>query len=263
MERRVLPVVGEPVGDPKVYGEDRVFVYIGMKDKPDQEMQSSVSSLREAGQPVITILLDDLLDLGQEFFRWEIATATAGSILEINAFDQPNVQESKDNTNRLLAWVRAKGKLPEEKPSLVKDPLKTYFKETAATIPAALKKFLTQAHPGDYLALMAYIAETPATQRAFQDIRRLLQERLNLTTTLGYGPRFLHSTGQLHKGDAGNGLFIQITAGHTQDIAIPDEAGTFTSNTARASRTARDTSTGSTSDAAAATSWPRQASRTG
>ncbi len=172
----ILPVAGEPMGKPADYGDDRIFVYFRMKDATDKVLERSVADLRETGQPLITIILDDVLDLGQEFFRWEIATATAGAILGINAFNQPNVQESKDNTNRLLAVVRTKGKLPEEKPTLVKDPLKLYFKETASTVPAILKQFLVQSRPGDYLALMAYITEDPANQQALQDIRSMLQE---------------------------------------------------------------------------------------
>ena len=181
----------------------------------------------KAGQPVITIFLDDLLDLGQEFFRWEIATATAGAILGINAFNQPNVQESKDNTNRLLAVVRDQGKLPDEKPSLIKAPLKIYFDEKATTIPEALIQFLAQARSGDYLALMAYIAENPANDEALQDIRKLLQDRLHITTTLGYGPRFLHSTGQFHKGGPNTGLFLQLTADDVEDVALPGAPYTF------------------------------------
>jgi glucose-6-phosphate isomerase len=223
----LLPVANEPMGAPEVYGKDRVFVYIRMKNTTDKTLDRRVAALSEAGQPVITITLDDLLDLGQEFFRWEIATATAGALLGINPFDQPNVQESKDNTNRLLAMVRAKGSLPEEKASLVKRPIRLYFKETATTVPATLKQFLAQARPGSYLALMAYIAETPANQRALQDIRRLLQERLHLTTTLGYGPRFLHSTGQFQKGGPNTGLFLQLTAEDARDIPIPGAPYTF------------------------------------
>jgi hypothetical protein len=223
----LLPVAGEPIGEPTVYGEDRVFVFIRMKDKPDKNLVSSVSTLREAGQPVITIFLDDLLDLGQEFFRWEIATATAGAILGINAFNQPNVQESKDNTNRLLAMVRAQGKFPEEKPSLTKGPLKLYFDKKAATVPDALKQFLDQAHPGGYLALMAYIPENAANDEALQDIRNLLQDYLHMTTTLGYGPRFLHSTGQFHKGGPNTGLFLQLTADDVEDVPIPGAPYTF------------------------------------
>jgi hypothetical protein len=198
-----------------------------MKDAVDDVLERGVTSLRDAGQPVIAIYLDDLLDLGQEFFRWEIATATAGAILGIDAFDQPNVQESKDNTNRLLAVVRDRGKLPEEEPSLTKDPLKLYIDEKATTVPETLKRFLAQARSGDYVALMAYLAENPANQRALQEIRILLRDRLHTATTLGYGPRFLHSTGQFHKGGPNTGLFLQLTADDVEDVPIPGAAYTF------------------------------------
>ena len=223
----LLPVAGEHLGAPNIYGEDRVFIYIRMKDTVDDVLERGVSALREAGEPVITIYLDDLLDLAQEFFRWEIATATAGAILGINAFDQPNVQESKDNTNRLLAVVRNQGKLPEENPSLIKDPLKLYFKEKAATVSNTLKQFLDQAGPGDYLALMAYISENRANDELLQEIRVMLQNDLHIPTTLGYGPRFLHSTGQFHKGGPNTGLFLQLTADDMEDVPIPGTSYTF------------------------------------
>jgi transaldolase/glucose-6-phosphate isomerase len=224
----LLPVAGEPLGEPSVYGEDRIFVHIRMKDAPDKALERGVSSLHEAGQPVITIYLDDLLDLGQEFIRWEFATATIGAILGINAFDQPNVQESKDNTNRLLAIVRDRGKLPEEKPSLIKDPLKLYFDEKATTVPEMLKRFLAQARSGDYLAVMAYIFEnSAANDEALQDIRLLLRDHLHIATTVGYGPRFLHSTGQFHKGGPNTGLFLQLTSNDVEDVPIPGAPYTF------------------------------------
>jgi transaldolase / glucose-6-phosphate isomerase len=223
----LLPVAGEPLGEPGVYGEDRIFIYIRIRDTVDDALERGVSALREAGQPVFTIHLDSLLDLGQEFFRWEIATATAGAILGINAFDQPNVQESKDNTNRLLTMVRNQGKLPEEKPTLTKDPLKLYFDEKNATVTDTLKQFLDQARPGDYLALMAYISENPATDKSLQDIRVVLQSHLHIPTTLGYGPRFLHSTGQFHKGGPNIGLFLQLTADDSEDVVIPETPYTF------------------------------------
>jgi glucose-6-phosphate isomerase len=223
----LLPLTGEPLGEPAVYGEDRVFIYMRMKDIVDDALERGVSALRESGQPVITISLDDLLDLGQEFFRWEIATATAGAILGINAFDQPNVQESKENTNRLLTVVRNQGKLPEEKPSLIQDPLKLYFDEKAATIPEVLRRFLARARPGDYLALMTYVNETPAADNLLQEIRTMVQNHLHIPTTIGYGPRFLHSTGQFHKGGPNTGLFLQMTSDDLQDIPIPGAPYTF------------------------------------
>jgi len=223
----LLPVAGEPIGQPGDYGQDRVFVYIRMKDKVDQELEKSVAALGEAGQPVIKIYMDDMLDLGQEFFRWEIATAAAGAILGINAFDQPNVQESKDNTNRLLAIADKEGKLPVEKPSLVKAPLTLYFQESASTVDETLCRFLAQAQPVDYVSIMAYIEENAATQQTLQDFRKMMQDRLHITTTLGYGPRFLHSTGQFHKGGPNTGLFLQLTAGAREDIPIPGAGYTF------------------------------------
>jgi len=223
----LLPVAGEPLGKPSEYGPDRIFVYICMKDTTDKELEHEVSSLRDAGQPMITITLNDRLDLGEEFFRWEFATATAGSILGINAFNQPNVQESKDNTNRLLAIVREQGKLPDEKPSLIKEPLRLYFDEKAASVAETLKQFLAQAHPGDYLALMAYINEDSTNDKALQEIRVLMQDHLHIPTTLGYGPRFLHSTGQFHKGGPNTGLFLQLTATDNEDVPIPGEPYTF------------------------------------
>ena len=223
----LLPVAGEPLGNPTAYGDDRVFVHIRMKDTADNVLEGVASSLRQVGQTIITIDLDDPLDLGQEFFRWEIAIATAGAILGINAFNQPNVQESKDNTNRLLATVRDKGELPDEKPSLIEAPLKLYFDERSATVSETLKQFLAQTHSGDYLALMAYIIENPANDKALQDIRSMLQDHLHIPTTLGYGPRFLHSTGQFHKGGPNTGLFLQLTADDIKDVPIPGAPYTF------------------------------------
>ena len=223
----LLPVAGEPLGRPDQYEQDRVFIYIRMTDKADEALEKAVAALNDAGQPVIEIHLDDLLDLGQEFFRWEIATATAGAVLGIDAFDQPNVQESKDNTNHLLAQVRSEGSLPEEKPSLVKEPLTLYLQEPASNIDDALCQFLTRASPEDYVAIMAYIEENADHQETLQDIRRMLQEYLHATTTLGYGPRFLHSTGQFHKGGPNTGLFLQLTAQPDEDIPIPAAGYTF------------------------------------
>jgi len=223
----LLPVAGEPLGTPDVYGSDRLFIHISMKNESDLHLEQTVSSLKKAGQPVVSILLNDKLDLGEEFFHWEFATATAGSILGINAFNQPNVQESKDNTNRLLEIVRKQGKLPDENPSLVKDPLKLFFKEKGETVAETLKLFLAQAGSGDYIALMAYFIDNPANNKVLQEIRELLQNYLHLATTLGYGPRFLHSTGQFHKGGPNTGLFLQLTATDIKDVQIPGEPFTF------------------------------------
>jgi hypothetical protein len=223
----VLPVAGEPLGTPAAYGQDRFFAYLRLKDERDEKLEHGVAALRDAGQPVVTIDMDDLLDVGQEFFRWEIAVATAGSILGINAFNQPNVQESKDNTNRLLDVLREEGQLPKAKPDLVEPPLQVYAEETAATVDGTLKQFLRAAHPGDYVALLAYLTESGDTNRSLQGIRLHLRDSLGLATTVGYGPRFLHSTGQLHKGGPNTGLFLQLTADAPEDVPIPGQPYTF------------------------------------
>jgi transaldolase/glucose-6-phosphate isomerase len=223
----LLPVALEPAGDPAVYGDDRFFAYVRLKGEREQNLEDRVAALRRAGQPVVTIQMDDRLDLGQEFFRWEIATATAGAILRINAFNQPNVQESKDNTNRLLDMVRGRGQLPEEEPALVEGALSLYADDAAPTVAETLAHFLAQAGSGDYVALMAYLTETPAIDQALQAIRLKLRDRLKLATTLGYGPRFLHSTGQFHKGGPNTGLFLQLTADDTEDADVPGEPYSF------------------------------------
>lgn len=223
----LLPVAGEEIGKPGVYGKDRFFIHFHLKGEMDETLESAVEALRKAGHPVATITMDDLMDLGDEFFRWEIATATAGSILGINAFDQPNVQESKDNTKRLLQTVREEGRLPESKPDLIERPLSLYAEEVDSTVARTLAEFLEQAKSGDYLALMAYLTEKPESDQLLQSIRLRLRDSLHLATTLGYGPRFLHSTGQYHKGGPNNGLFIQLTADDDADPDVRDEPYTF------------------------------------
>jgi transaldolase/glucose-6-phosphate isomerase len=223
----LLPVAGEPIADPHKYGDDRLFVYLRPESDVDGALDRGVLALQKAGQPVVTIQMGDRLDLGQEFFRWEIATVTAGAILGINAFNQPNVQESKDNTNRLLSAVQEKGQLPEEEPALVDKPLSFYAEDVASTASETLAQFLAEARPGDYVALMAYLTETSETQQSFQAIRRRLRDELRLATTLGYGPRFLHSTGQFHKGGPNTGLFLQLTAEDAEDIPVPGKVYSF------------------------------------
>src|SRR5450759_4081104 len=191
----IVPVEGEPVGKPAVYGEDRLFVYIRMESDPANR---AVTALEKAGMPVVTLTMRDKLDLGGEFLRWEIATAIAGSILRIDAFDQPNVQESKDNTKKVLAEYKAKGKLPKADSS------------AASKSRVGLKALLEKAKPGAYFAIMAYATRTPAADTAIAAIRTAVRDRKNIATTAGYGPRFLHSTGQLHKGGPKIGLFLQV-----------------------------------------------------
>jgi hypothetical protein len=208
----IVPVEGEPVGKPAVYGDDRLFVYIRLdSDGPNR----AVAALEKAGQPVVTLTLRDKLDMGGEFLRWEIATAIAGSILGIDAFDQPNVQESKDNTKKVLAKFRSTGKLPPADSVL------------AARSRSGLKALLGRAKPGAYFAIMAYTTRTPGSEAAIAAIRTAVRDNTKIATTAGYGPRFLHSTGQLHKGGPKTGLFLQIVQQDTSDVQIPGQPFSF------------------------------------
>ncbi len=222
-----LPVAGELPGDPSIYGNDRTFVYFKLENGKDKLLEEKISALTVSGLPVITIHLKDLLDLGQEFLRWEIATATAGSVLGINPFDQPNVQESKDNTNRLLKHVQQEGKLPEEKPTLVDGPLQFFSNRGDSDAKGLLANLLGTVRQGDYVSIQAYLTEDAAIDSSLQDLRILMRNRLHIATTLGYGPRFLHSTGQYHKGGPNNGLFLQLTAEEPEDAQVPGRPYSF------------------------------------
>jgi len=208
----IVLVEGEPVGAAASYGKDRLFVYLRLNKKYD----SVVDALERSGQPVIRIDLRDAYDLGGEFLRWEIATAVAGLSLDIDPFDQPNVQESKDNTKRLLA--------PSAETWPPAEPTVPVARRDAAT---RLRAHLKLAKPGDYVALTAYVARTPKTDRALRAIRAAVRDKYKVATTVGYGPRFLHSTGQLHKGGADNIVCIQFVAESASDESIPGEAFTF------------------------------------
>lgn len=205
----ILPVVGEPLGRAEVYGADRLFVHVQMRGDEDDE--EALRALEAAGHPVVRLQLHDTYDLGRQFLLWEIAVAVAGHRLGINPFDQPNVEAAKVLARRVVADYRESGRLAAG--------------EAAPPDPAVLAKFLSGGRAGDYIALQAYVQPTPLTDAALQTLRVALRDRYRLATTVGYGPRFLHSTGQLHKGDAGRGLFVQITADDRRDAPIPDEAG--------------------------------------
>lgn len=225
----LLPVAGEPLGPPSFYSQDRVFVQLQLDDAPDERTARSVAALGDAGQPVIAIQLGDRMDVAQEFFRWEVATATAGAIIGINPFDQPNVQESKDNTNQLLGQVKDGNTLPEDQPDLIEAPfaLSLSSGEPESTLARTLVRFLRQHREGDYLALLAYLSETDAIESLLNDIRFGLQQKFRAPVTAGYGPRYLHSTGQYHKGGPDKGLFIQLTCDDFQDLDIPDRPYSF------------------------------------
>jgi transaldolase / glucose-6-phosphate isomerase len=228
----IVPVAGEPLGPPSVYGDDRLFVSIAV-GKLDSETEVKLRALEAAGHPVIYRTLTDLYDLGEEFFLWEIATAFAGYRLGINPFDQPNVQESKDATKELLEKFATEGKLNEQ-PVLASDGTLTVHADdkTVTALPSssvldALHAHLARAGAGDYIALLDYIEETPENESIIQQMRTHLRDTTRCATTTGYGPRFLHSTGQLHKGGPDTGVFIQVTAPDRTDLPIPNQPYTF------------------------------------
>jgi len=219
--RGILPVVGEPLGSPEVYGNDRLFIYLQLEG--DTTNDAELLALEKAGHPVVRIRVLDLYDLGRQFFVWEMAIAIAGYIIGINPFDQPNVEMAKMLAKQIVADYAEKGALPSENKSLQSSGISVYGSVNANTPGDALTSFLKQAEQDAYLALQAYINPTTETYRALQTLRVLLRKQSKLATTLGYGPSFLHSTGQLHKGDAGHGLFLQFTSEHRQDTPIPNE----------------------------------------
>ena len=205
----IIPVAGEPLTSPNHYGGDRLFVYLRLDGDNNDESDRAVQAIRESGQPLVRLNLMDKYDVGAEFFRWEMATAVAGSILGINPFDQPNVQAAKDMTDSVLGQFERSGELPPMEAS------------------SSLGDLLSQGGPGDYLVIMAYIRQTPQVDQALDDLRRKVTARHGIATTMGYGPRFLHSTGQLHKGGPGSGLFLQLTGEHAHDLTIPGAPYTF------------------------------------
>ena len=221
----MLPVDREPAGAVAAYGDDRAFVYLRLSQEPDRAQDELVQHLAAAGQPVITLELEEVGELGGEFFRWEVATAVAGEILGIDPFDQPNVQESKDNTKRLLEEYEKAGRLPEE--AAGPDGAPTSLPVGDAALPAALRALLGQAQAGDYVALQAYVCPGEAVWAELQRARSLVRDRLRLATTLGYGPRYLHSTGQYHKGGPNRGVFLQLVGHDPVDAAIPGRPYTF------------------------------------
>lgn len=226
----IVPIAGEPLGDTKVYGNDRVFVYIGLSGTNGTNYEAHLQALEQAGHPVLHHVLNSPLDLGEEFFLWEFATPIAGALIGINPFDQPNVQESKDNTKRILKEYVDTGKisrLPEiasaSGVSVLTDDNNRKELNGVSTPEAAIAAHLARVQKGDYFAITQYIEETPEIESLIQQIRTGVRDKLCVATTTGYGPRFLHSTGQLHKGGPGSGVFLQIISGDKKDVPLPGE----------------------------------------
>ncbi|HET9393442.1 MAG TPA: bifunctional transaldolase/phosoglucose isomerase [Candidatus Rubrimentiphilum sp.] len=233
MGKGILPVEGEPLGSPQDYGNDRVFVYVGAS-LPDQpaEIENKLRALESAGHPVIRLAMNDTYDVGEQFYLWEIATAAAGSILQIDAFDQPNVQESKDNTKALLKQFAASGKFDEPTPAVSTETMDISFLSGSESIhahdpAAALAGVFGQVGAGDYVAFCAYIARDAKHAQLLEEMRLKVRDARKCATTVGFGPRFLHSTGQEHKGGPPTGVFVQITADSPDDMPIPGMGVSF------------------------------------
>ncbi len=209
----IIPVAGESPElfgrSPDVYGHDRLFIYLRLDGDDNRTSDAAMLTVQSAGQPVIRLELADRYDLGAEFFRWELSTAVAGSYLGINPFDQPNVQQAKDMTEKVLARFDSTGNRPTMEDS------------------GSLQQLLAAAAGGDYLAIMTYLHQTSQVDQSLNALRRKITDKYGIAVTIGYGPRFLHSTGQLHKGGPGSGLFLQLTAGHNPDLPIPGTNYTF------------------------------------
>lgn len=235
--RGIVPVDAEPLEAPESYGKDRLFVYVHLTKDQDPTNEAKLAELEKAGHPVVRIEVPSIDHIGAEFLRWEFATATAGHILKINPFDQPNVQESKDFTKKFLAEYDEKGVLPQADQLLFEGAgIKVFAdnankealaKSGAKDLTGWLKAHLGRLGAGDYFAQNVYIEHNEAHTRALQSVRELVLDKRHVATTLGFGPRFLHSTGQLHKGGPNSGVFLQITSDDAQDVPIPGDKYTF------------------------------------
>lgn len=234
----IIPIDGEAVGIPQVYGRDRLFVYVRDLGAPDAAQDKAVDALERAGHPVVRLLVEHPLDLGGEFFRWEIATAVAGSVLKIHPFDQPDVEASKIATRGLTEEFEKKGSLPAETPFFAEDGIELYadqrnadeLRRRAGRDPSLAELFgahLARPAAGDYFAILAYLPMTAENERTLSDLRAMVRDNVRVATAVGFGPRFLHSTGQAYKGGPNSGVFLQLTCEHARDLAIPGRKATF------------------------------------
>jgi transaldolase / glucose-6-phosphate isomerase len=235
--RGLIPIAGEPLGGPEVYGADRVFVYVRHSGSAERGQDDTIAALERAGQPVVRIEIADTGLLGQEFYRWEIATAVAGAVLGINAFDQPDVEASKVATRELTDAIEKRGALPAETPVFRANGIALFTDEGNAgalrqagansTLESWLQAHLSRLHPGDYFAALAYVERNPTTIAALEQVRTAVRDRKHVATCAEFGPRFLHSTGQAYKGGPNTGVFLQITADAGDDLAVPGRKATF------------------------------------
>ncbi|HXL21479.1 MAG TPA: bifunctional transaldolase/phosoglucose isomerase [Candidatus Dormibacteraeota bacterium] len=230
----IIPVDREKLGKPAVYGSDRVFAYLRLASKPNKAQDDAVAALEKAGHPVVRISLPNIYALGQEMFRWEIATAVAGSVIGINTFNQPDVEASKIETRKLTTEYEASGHLPPESPFFEGSGVKLYADEKnaaalqgGAKLVDVLKAHLRRIKPNDYFAVLGYVLMDAANEKTLQEIRHKVRDTKKVATCLGFGPRFLHSTGQAYKGGPNSGVFLQITCDDAKDLPVPGQKFTF------------------------------------
>jgi transaldolase/glucose-6-phosphate isomerase len=230
----IIPVDRERLAKPATYGSDRVFAYLRLASKPNKAQDAAVAALEKSGHPVVRITLPNTHTLGQEFFRWEIATAVAGSLIGINAFNQPDVEASKIETKKLTSQYETTGSLPPESPFFEEKGIKLFADEKnaaalqgSAKLADVLKLHLSRLGAGDYFAVLGYITMNPANEKLLQGIRHAVRDKKKVATVLGFGPRFLHSTGQAYKGGPNSGVFLQITCDDSKDLAVPGQKYTF------------------------------------
>jgi transaldolase / glucose-6-phosphate isomerase len=236
--RGIIPVDREELGPPEVYGNDRVFAYVSLQGGEDASQEAMLAALEKAGHPVVRMDMSDIYDLGAEFFRWEIATAVAGSIIGINAFNQPDVEASKVATRNLTAEYEKTGSLPAEKPILEDAGLQLFTDDKNAaelanaagsdkSVTGYLKAHLSRIKSGDYFAVLGYIQMNAEHEQALQTLRMMVRNKKHVATCLGFGPRFLHSTGQAYKGGPNTGVFLQITCDDSVTLPVPGQKYTF------------------------------------
>ncbi|MDX1587282.1 MAG: hypothetical protein R3222_11070, partial [Balneolaceae bacterium] len=224
----ILAITGEALLYPSYYRDDRLFVDLHLKGEQQPEVTEKLHRLTVAGHPLVTITLDDKLDIAGEFYRWQMAVAVASAILGINAFDQPNVRESKQRTSQILSKFEKKGSLTVMNPAIREGQLTLFtYRNKFSDAAQLLNTFMNAEHVGDYLAIQAFLPEEPRTDQLLQEFRTILQQRLKRATTVAYGPRFLHSTGQYHKAGPNSGLFIQLTADDNVEIDVPGKNYSF------------------------------------
>lgn len=234
----IIPVDRETLSAPDVYSNDRVFAYVRLENGSDAQQEAKVAAIEKAGHPVVRITMGDTYDLGAEFFRWEVATAVAGAIIGINAFNQPDVEASKIATRSLTTEYEKSGSLPAEKPIVEDSGIRLFTDERNAadlakaaggdkTLTGYLKAHLGRIHSGDYFAVLGYIQMNDEHEKSLQTIRHAVRDKKHVATCLGFGPRFLHSTGQAYKGGPNSGVFLQITCDDAVELPVPGQKYTF------------------------------------